>query len=85
MPASSWIAHVKSVYAKGKSKGMSYKDALRAAAKTWKKSGGKSKPKASKASKSKAEEAPEESEEAPKKRRRKRARPGVGPDEKNIN
>ena len=45
MPASSWIAHVKSVYSKGKSKGMSYKDALRAAAKTWKKSGGKSKPK----------------------------------------
>ena len=36
MPASSWIAHVKAVYAKGKSKGMSYKDALRAA-KTWKK------------------------------------------------
>ena len=35
MPASSWIAHVKAVYAKGKSKGMSYKDALRAAAKTW--------------------------------------------------
>ena len=32
MPASSWIAHVKAVYAKGKSKGMSYKDALRAAA-----------------------------------------------------
>jgi len=27
MPASSWIAHVKGVYAKGKSKGMSYKDA----------------------------------------------------------
>ena len=81
MPASSWIAHVKSVYSKGKSN-MSYKDALRAAAKTWKKSGGKSKPKASK---SKAEEAPEESEEAPKKRRRKRARPGVGPNEKNIN
>ena len=40
MPASSWIAHVKAVYAKGKSKGMSYKDALRAAAKTWKKGGG---------------------------------------------
>ena len=84
MPASSWIAHVKAVYAKGKSKGMSYKDALRAAAKTWKKSGGsKSKSKSSKSSK--IEEAPEESEEAPKKRRRKRARPGVGPDEKNIN
>ena len=77
MPASSWIAHVKAVYAKGKSKGMSYKEALRAAAKTWKKSGG--------SKKSKAAPAPEASEEAPKKRRRKRARPGVGPDEKNIN
>ena len=78
MPASSWIAHVKAVYAKGKSKGMSYKDALRAAAKTWKKSGGK---------KSKAAPAQEASDEAapPKQRRRKRARPGVGPDEKNIN
>ena len=74
MPASSWIAHVKAVYAKGKSKGMSYKDALRAAAKTWSK-------------KSKAAPAQEASDEAapPKKRRRKRARPGVGPDEKNIN
>ena len=40
MPASSWIAHVKAVYAKGKGKGMSYKDALRAAAKTWKKKSG---------------------------------------------
>jgi stringent starvation protein B len=82
MPASSWIAHVKAVYAKGKSKGMSYKDALRAAAKTWKKGGGKAK-------KSKAAPAQEASDEAaapaPKKRRRKRARPGVGPDEKNIN
>ena len=79
MPASSWIAHVKAVYAKGKSKGMSYKDALRAAAKTWKKSGGK---------KSKAAPAQEASDEAAppkKKRRRKRLRPGVGPDEKNIN
>ena len=77
MPASSWIAHVKAVYAKGKSKGMSYKEALRAAAKTWKKGGG--------SKKSKAAPAPEASDEAPKKRRRKRARPGVGPDEKNIN
>jgi hypothetical protein len=78
MPASSWIAHVKAVYAKGKSKGMSYKDALRAAAKTWKKGGGgKSKAKAA---------APEEDEKsAPRKRKRKRARPGPGPDEKNIN
>ena len=80
MPASSWIAHVKAVYAKGKGKGMSYKDALRAAAKSWKKSGSK---------KSKAAPAQEASDEAPapapKKRRRKRARPGPGPDEKNIN
>ena len=45
--------------------------------------GGKSKPK-SKASKTvEAEDAPVD--EPPKKRRRKRARPGVGPDEKNIN
>ena len=51
--------------------------------KTWKKTGGKSKPK-SKASKTvEAEEAPVD--EPPKQRRRKRARPGVGPDEKNIN
>ena len=81
MPASSWIAHVKAVYAKGKSKGMSYKDALRAAAKTWKKGGG---------GKSKAKAAPEavddeKSAPAPRKRKRKRARPGPGPDEKNIN
>ena len=79
MPASSWIAHVKGVYAKGKSKGMSYKDALRAAAKTWKK-GGKAKAKAAP-----APEASEESSSAPRKRKRKRARPGPGPDEKNIN
>ena len=80
MPASSWIAHVKGVYAKGKSKGMSYKDALRAAAKTWKK-GGKAKAKAA------APEAVEDekSAPAPRKRKRKRARPGPGPDEKNIN
>ena len=79
MPASSWIAHVKAVYAKGKGKGMSYKDALRAAAKTWKKGGGSKKSKAAPAQEASDEAAP------PKKRRRKRARPGVGPDEKNIN
>ena len=80
MPASSWIAHVKAVYAKGKGKGMSYKDALRAAAKTWKKGGGSKKSKAAP-----AQEASDEAAPAPKKRRRKRARPGPGPDEKNIN
>ena len=70
-------AHVKGVYAKGKSKGMSYKEALRAAAKTWKK-GGKAKAKA-------APDADDEKSAPPRKRRRKRARPGPGPDEKNIN
>ena len=39
MPATSWIAHVKAVYQKNKSKGMSYKDALKTAAKSWKKKG----------------------------------------------
>ena len=67
---------MKAVYAKGKSKGMSYKDALRAAAKTWKKGGG---------GKSKAAPVDDEKSAPPRKRRRKRARPGPGPDEKNIN
>ena len=58
MPASSWIAHVKAVYAKGKGKGLSYKDALRAAAKTWKKKSGAA------AKKSKAAPAQEASDEA---------------------
>ena len=64
MPASSWIAHVKAVYAKGKGKGMSYKDALRAAAKTWKKKSGAA------AKKSKAAPAQEASDEAPARRPR---------------
>ena len=33
MPAATWIAHVKSVYSKG---GMTYKEAMKRAAKTWK-------------------------------------------------
>ena len=36
---SAWITHVKSVYAKGKGKGMSYKAAMIAAKKTYKKKG----------------------------------------------
>ena len=68
---SAWVKHVQSVYAKGKSKGMSYKQAMVAAKKTWasKKSG-----KAPKASK----EAPAEEEQDPpakKKRRRKKRSP----------
>jgi hypothetical protein len=46
MPASSWIAHVKQTYQKGKSGGMSYKQAMVAAKKTWKKGGGDAKKKA---------------------------------------
>ena len=35
---SKWVQHVKSVYAKGKSKGMSYKQAMIAAKSSYKKS-----------------------------------------------
>ena len=45
MPASSWIAHVKSVYSKGN---MSYKEAMKRAAKTWKKKKGAAKKKGAK-------------------------------------
>ena len=52
---SAWIQHVKSVYAKGKAKGMSYKQAMISAKSSYKKGG----------------KAAEKSEEpAPKKRRR---------------
>ena len=40
---SAWVQHVKSVYAKGKAKGMSYKQAMIAAKSSYKK-GGASKP-----------------------------------------
>ena len=62
-----WIQHVKAVYQKGKAGGMKYKDALRAAAKTWKKGS------SSKKSSSKSEAPPaEEKAAAPKKKRRRR-------------
>ena len=68
-----WIEHVKAVYSKGKGSGMSYKAALKAAAKTWKKKG-----KAGKSKKSEAAEVEAVEEEAPKKkRRRKKAMPKV--------
>ena len=89
MTASSWIAHVKSVYSKG---GMSYKEAMKRAAKTWKKKKGAAAAPARKSrgrKKAKAEDADDEKtdEEQPKQRRRKRARPSGGPGkfEKNIN
>ena len=89
MPASSWIAHVKSVYSKGN---MSYKEAMKRAAKTWKKKKGAAAAPARKSrgrKKAKAEDDDEKSDEKeePKQRKRKRARPSGGPGkfEKNIN
>lgn len=58
-----WIQHVKAVYQKGKGSGMKYKDALRAAAKTWKKGS---------SSKKSESAAPAEEKAAPKKKRRRR-------------
>ena len=91
MPATSWIAHVKAVYQKNKSKGMSYKDALKTAAKSWKKKGAAPKAAAPKKRRRKAkadedldEKEPEE-EKTAKKPKRKRMRPGVPANEKNLN
>ena len=56
--ASDWVKHVQSVYQKGKAKGMSYKQAMQAAKKTWK---------------SKAKGAAKKGSSATKKRRRKKA------------
>ena len=69
---SAWVKHVQSVYAKGKSKGMSYKQAMVAAKKTWaSKKSGKA-PKASKAEPKEEKAEDEEAEEKPKRRRRKK-------------
>jgi len=77
-----WIEHVKAVYAKGKGGGMSYKAALKAAAKTWKKKG-KAASKASK--KSEAVEEKDEVVVKKKRRRRRKAMPKVpDKDYKNI-
>ena len=70
---SAWVQHVQAVYKKGKAKGMSYKQAMVAAKKTYKKSGATKTKSASKSKK--AEEEPEEEpedEEAPKKRKRRK-------------
>ena len=76
MPATSWIAHVKQVH---KKQGGSFKDALKAASKTWKKGGAAAAPKKKRRGKKAAAEEPaeevddvEEDEKAPPKRRRKR-------------
>ena len=71
MPAASWIAHVKETHKKN---GGSYKDALKAASKTWKKGGAAAAPKKRRGKKAAEEpvEEDEKAEEAPKKRRRKK-------------
>ena len=63
MPAATWIAHVKSVYAKGN---MTYKEAMQRAAKTWKKSkGAKAAPaRKSRGRKRKTKDEPEDAEDA---------------------
>ena len=68
-----WIQHVKAVYSKGKAGGMSYKAALTAAAKTWKKGGSKdaaTKKKGKKSKKKVEEEVVEEVKKKPKRRRK---------------
>ena len=73
--AATWIAHVKETH---KKLGGSYKDALKAASKTWKKKGAAAAKPAKRGRKKAAaeEEEVDEKEEAPApKRRRKKARP----------
>jgi len=81
MPAASWIAHVKEVH---KKQGGSYKDALKAASKTWKKGGGaaaapKKKRRGKKAAEEPVDDVEEDDEKAPPTRRRlkKKASEGV--------
>ena len=77
---SAWVEHVKSVYAKGKKKGMSYKEAMQKAKVSWakKKGGAAAKAPAKKGKKKKAaEETDEKAEVAEKKpkRQKKKSRP----------
>ena len=68
---SAWVQHVQSVYKAGKAKGMSYKQAMIAAKKSY-----RSKGKAKKAAGGAAAAAEEdEKEEKPKRRRRKKKAP----------
>ena len=70
---SAWVQHVQAVYKKGKAKGMSYKQAMVAAKKTYKKSGAtKTKASKSKKAEEEPEDEPEDEEEAPKKRKRRK-------------
>ena len=70
MPASSWLAHVKEVHAKGST---SFKESLKRASASWKKKAKGSAPKARKGKKAVEEE---EVEVDPKKKRRRRRKAG---------
>ena len=72
---SAWVEHVKSVYAKGKKGGMSYKQAMQKAKVSWAKKKGKGSSTVAKKSKKKADV--EEKVEKPK-RAKKKARKQVG-------
>ena len=70
---SAWVQHVQAVYKKGKAKGMSYKQAMVAAKKTYKRAGAtKTKASKSKKAEEEPEEEPEDEEEKPKKRKRRK-------------
>ena len=62
--ASDWVKHVQSVYQKGKAKGMSYKQAMQAAKKTWKSKKTTAKAPAKKKRRRRKKEEEEEEEEA---------------------
>ena len=76
---SAWVEHVKSVYAKGKKNGMSYKQAMQKAKASWaKKKGGKTTAAAPKKKKAAAKkEADDEKVAGPPKRAKKKARKQV--------
>ena len=79
---SAWVEHVKSVYAKGKKKGMSYKEAMQKAKVSWakKKGGAAAKAPAKKGKKKKAAEETddEKAEVAEKKPKRQKKKAGRG-------
>ena len=77
---SAWVEHVKSVYNKGKKKGMSYKEAMQKAKVSWakKKGGAATKATAKKGKKKKAAEESEEKAEVAEKPKRQKKKAGRG-------
>ena len=76
---SAWVEHVKSVYAKGKKNGMSYKQAMQKAKTSWAKKKGKTAAPAKKARKAASKTADDDEKvAAPAKRAKKKARKQAG-------